>query len=198
MKNVPVLPLSSFQELLKSRIVWLNGEVTDDNMAEIASNVLLLSAKDPRSDITLIINSPGGSVTAGLMLYDTLQLVPNNIRTLGLGMCASMGQFLLTVGSPGKRFITPNTRVLLHQPSGGFGGVSTDIATQAQLIVDMKHQLAAITAERTGQSVDAVNRDGDRDKWFTATEALRYGFVDHIITHLSEMDTILDQNLEGK
>ena len=122
----------------------------------------------------------GGSVTAGMAIYDTMQFVPNDIVTVGIGMAASMGQLLLTAGTKGKRYITPNARVLLHQPHGGFGGTSSDIQTQAQLILDMKRRLAEITAAQTGKSVEQVNADGDRDRWFTADEALAYGFVDHI------------------
>ena len=115
-----------------------------------------------------------------MAIYDTMQLVPNDVVTVGIGMAASMGQLLLTSGAPGKRYITPNTRVLLHQPLGGFGGTSSDIQRQAQLILDMKQRLAEITAARTGKSVEQIHKDGDRDKWFTAEEALEYGFVDHI------------------
>ena len=173
-------PPSVFDRLLKDRIIWLGSEVRDDNSNEIAAKMLLLAAEDPKKDIYLYINSPGGSITAGMAIYDTMQFVPNDIVTVGIGMAASMGQFLLTAGTKGKRYITPNARVLLHQPSGGFGGTSSDIQTQAQLIIDMKNRLASITAEATGKSVDQINEDGDRDRWFTAEEALAYGFVDHI------------------
>lgn len=189
--------LGPFQQLLKSRIVWLNKDVNDDNMAEISANLLLLSAQDPEADITLIINSPGGSVTAGLLLYDTINLIPNDVITLGMGMCASMGQFLLTIGAPGKRFITPNARVLMHQPLGGIGGVATDISIQADLILQMKEQLAKVTAARTGKSLEQIHIDGDRDRWFTAQEALEYGFVDHLVTNLNEINTILNPVKKG-
>ena len=169
-----------FERLLKDRIIWLGDDVRDDNANEICAKMLLLAAEDSTKDIFLYINSPGGSITAGMAIYDTMQYVPNDVVTVGIGMCASMGQFLLTSGAKGKRFITPNTRVLLHQPSGGFGGTAADIETQAFLINDMKKKLAAITAKQTGKSVDQVMADGDRDRWFTAEEALEYGFVDHI------------------
>jgi ATP-dependent Clp protease protease subunit len=169
-----------FERLLKDRIIWLGDDVRDDNANEICAKMLLLAAEDSTKDIFLYINSPGGSITAGMAIYDTMQYVPNDVVTVGIGMCASMGQFLLTSGAKGKRFITPNTRVLLHQPSGGFGGTAADIQTQAFLINDMKKKLAAITAKQTGKSVDQVMADGDRDRWFTAEEALEYGFVDHI------------------
>jgi ATP-dependent Clp protease protease subunit len=169
-----------FDRLLKDRIIWLGDDVRDDNANEICAKMLLLAAEDSTKDIFLYINSPGGSITAGMAIYDTMQYVPNDVVTVGIGMCASMGQFLLTAGTKGKRFLTPNTRVLLHQPLGGFGGTAADIQTQAFLIIDMKKQLAAITAKQTGKTVEQVMADGDRDRWFTAQEALEYGFVDHI------------------
>ena len=171
---------SVFDRLLKDRIVWLGEDVRDDNANEICAKLLLLAAEDSTRDIYLYINSPGGSITAGMAIYDTMQFVPNDIVTVGIGMCASMGQFLLTAGTKGKRFATPNTRVLLHQPHGGFGGTASDIQTQAELITSMKKQLASITASQTGKTVEQVMADGDRDKWFTAQEALEYGFIDHI------------------
>jgi ATP-dependent Clp protease protease subunit len=171
---------SVFDRLLRDRIIWLGSEVRDENANEIAAKLLLLAAEDSEKDIFLYINSPGGSITAGMAIYDTMQFVPNDIVTVGIGMAASMGQFLLSAGTKGKRYITPNARVLLHQPSGGFGGTSSDIQTQAQLIIDMKNRLAQITADATGHTVDQVNADGDRDRWFNAEEALAYGFVDHI------------------
>ena len=171
---------SVFDRLLKDRIIWLGSEVRDENANEIAAKLLLLAAEDPKRDIYLYINSPGGSITAGMAIYDTMQFVPNDIVTVGIGMAASMGQLLLTAGTKGKRYITPNARVLLHQPHGGFGGTASDIQTQAQLILDMKKRLAEITAAATGKTVEQINADGDRDRWFTAQEALDYGFVDHI------------------
>jgi ATP-dependent Clp protease protease subunit len=171
---------SVFDQLLKERIIWLGSEVRDDNSNEIAAKLLLLAADDAKKDIFLYINSPGGSITAGMAIYDTMQYVPNDIVTVGIGMAASMGQLLLTAGTKGKRYITPNARVLLHQPHGGFGGTSSDIQTQAALILDMKKRLAEITAAQTGKTVEQINEDGDRDRWFNAQEALEYGFVDHI------------------
>jgi ATP-dependent Clp protease protease subunit len=174
------LPSSVFDRLLKDRIIWLGSEVRDDNANEICAKILLLAAEDAERDIYLYINSPGGSITAGMAIYDTMKFVPNDIVTVGIGMAASMGQFLLTSGTKGKRYITPNARVLLHQPHGGFGGTASDIQTQAQLILSMKHTLAQITADQTGKTVEQVNEDGDRDRWFSAQEALEYGFVDHV------------------
>ncbi|CAN5277426.1 ATP-dependent Clp protease proteolytic subunit [soil metagenome] len=179
MAEVSMQP-SVFDRLLKDRIIWLGSEVRDDNSNEIAAKLLLLAADDDKKDIYLYINSPGGSITAGMAIYDTMQYVPNDIVTVGIGMAASMGQFLLTAGTKGKRYITPNARVLLHQPSGGFGGTSSDIQTQAALIIDMKNRLAQITADATGKTLAQINEDGDRDRWFSAQEALEYGFVDHI------------------
>jgi ATP-dependent Clp protease, protease subunit len=176
----PTLQPSVFDRLLKDRIIWLGSEVRDDNANEIAAKLLLLAAEDPKKDIYLYVNSPGGSITAGMAIYDTIQFVPNDIVTVGIGMAASMGQLLLTAGTKGKRYITPNARVLLHQPHGGFGGTASDIQTQAQLILDMKRRLAEITAAQTGKTVEQINADGDRDRWFNAQEALEYGFVDHI------------------
>lgn len=169
-----------FDRLLKDRIVWLGSDVRDDNANEICAKILLLAAEDSTKDIYLYINSPGGSITAGMAIYDTMQYVPNDIVTVGIGMCASMGQFLLSSGTKGKRYATPNTRVLLHQPHGGFGGTASDIQTQAELIISMKKQLASITAAQTGKTLEQIMADGDRDRWFTAAEALEYGFIDHI------------------
>src|SRR6201990_1934013 len=144
-------PTSVFDRLLKDRIIWLGSEGRDDNANEICAKDLLLAAEDPKRDIYLYINSPGGSITAGMAIYDTMKFVPNDIVTVGIGMAASMGQFLLTSGTKGKRYITPNARVLRHQPHGGFGGTSSDIQTQAALILDMKRRLAEITASQTGK-----------------------------------------------
>lgn len=178
---MPQMPANSvFERLLKDRIVWLGSEVRDENANEICAKILLLAAEDAEKDIFLYINSPGGSITAGMAIYDTMQYVPNDIVTVGIGMCASMGQFLLSSGAKGKRYATPNTRVLLHQPHGGFGGTASDIQTQAELIMSMKRQLASITARQTGKTVEQVMLDGDRDRWFTAQEALEYGFIDQI------------------
>lgn len=176
----PIMQPNVFDRLLKDRIIWLGTEVRDDMANEICAKILLLAAEDDQKDIFLYINSPGGSITAGMAIYDTMQFVPNDIVTVGIGMAASMGQLLLTSGTKGKRYITPNARVLLHQPHGGFGGTASDIQTQAKLITDMKKRLAEITAKQTGKTVEQVIEDSDRDNWFNAEEALEYGFVDHI------------------
>lgn len=187
------VPLSALDRLLASRILWLGEDVRDDNANDICAKLLLLSAQDPNADIYLYINSPGGSVTAGCAIYDTMQLIPNDVVTIGVGMAASMGQFLLTAGAPGKRFATPLLRVLLHQPLGGYQGASDDIEIQAELINDMKKTLAGITAKNTGKSLEQVIDDGDRDHWFTAPEALEYGFVDHILTDFDSIKTLAAQ-----
>ena len=180
-------PQNVFDNLLRDRIIWLGSEVRDDNANKISAKLLLLAAEDGERDIYLYVNSPGGSVTAGMAIYDTMQFVPNDVVTVGIGMAASMGQLLLTAGTKGKRYITPNARVLLHQPHGGFGGTSSDIQTQAQIIIAMKRRLAEITAEATGRTVEQIDADGDRDRWFTAEEALAYGFVDHIRASASDV-----------
>lgn len=180
---------SVYQRLLKERIIWLGGEVMDDSANAICAQLLLLAAENPDEDIYLYINSPGGSVTAGMAIYDTMQYVKPDVVTVGMGLAASMGQFLLTAGTKGKRYITPHTRVLMHQPSGGAGGSATDIRINAELILNMKRELAEIIAEATGKSVEQIDRDFDRDKWFTAQEALEYGFVDHVVSGQQEIGT---------
>ena len=180
---------SVYQRLLKERIIWLGGEVRDENANAICAQLLLLAAEDPDRDIYLYINSPGGSVTAGMAIYDTMQYIKPDVVTVGMGLAASMGQFLLTAGAPGKRYITPHTRVLLHQPLGGAGGSATEIRINADLILGMKKELAAITASRTGKTIEQVEADGDRDHWFTAQEALQYGFVDRVIDSPQEIGT---------
>lgn len=169
-----------YNRLLKERIIWLGSEVRDDNANAICSQMLLLSAEDPERDINLYINSPGGSVTAGMAIYDTMKFIPNDVVTIATGLAASMGQFLLSSGTPGKRYATPHARILMHQPSGGIGGTESDVRIQAELIQHMKRVMAELTAEQTGQSVETILKDNDRDKWFTAQEGLEYGFFDKI------------------
>ncbi|ACU35054.1 MULTISPECIES: ClpP family protease [Actinosynnema] len=172
---------SVFEQLLRSRIVFLGSEVNDEVANRLTAQLLLLSAEDPKSDIKFYINSPGGSVTAGMAIYDTMQLIEPDVQTWGMGMVASMGQFLLSSGTPGKRYLLPHTRVLMHQPSAGVGGTATDIAIQAEAFAYTKRQMAEITAQQTGQTFERITADADRDRWFTAEEALEYGFVDHIL-----------------
>ncbi|MEU8638860.1 ATP-dependent Clp protease proteolytic subunit [Amycolatopsis sp. NPDC048633] len=173
---------SVYQQLLRDRIVFLGSEVNDEVANRIIAQLLLLAADDPTKDITFYINSPGGSVTAGMAIYDTMQLVKPDVSTYGLGFVASMGQFLLSSGKPGKRHLLPNTRIVMHQPSAGISGGATDIAIQAEVFGKMKRHIAEITARQTGQTVERITTDADRDRWFDADEALAYGFVDHIVT----------------
>lgn len=172
-----------YNRLLRERIIWLGSEVRDENANTICSQLLLLSAEDPEKDIYLYINSPGGSITAGMAIYDTMQFIPNDVVTVATGLAASMGQFLLSSGTKGKRYATPNARILMHQPSGGIGGTASDIKIQAELILHMKKVMAELTAEQTGQTVEQILKDNDRDKWFTAAEGLEYGFFDKIAAH---------------
>ena len=170
-----------FNKLLKERIIWLGSEVAEDNANQICAQMMLLAAQDPEKPIFLYINSPGGSVTAGMAIYDTMQYIQPEEVTVALGMAASMGQLLLTAGTPGKRYATPHARILMHQPSGGVGGTASDIRINANLILQMKQELAEINAQRTGKSVEQIREDSERDHWFTAQEALEYGFIDHVI-----------------
>ena len=169
--------------------MFLGVQVDDASADDVMAQLLVLESQDPDSLITMYINSPGGSFTALTAIYDTMQYIKPDVVTVGMGLAASMGQFLLTAGAPGKRYITPHTRVLLHQPLGGAGGSATEIRINADLILGMKKELAAITASRTGKTVDQVEADGDRDHWFTAQEALEYGFVDRVIDTPQEIGT---------
>ncbi|GAA3563808.1 ATP-dependent Clp protease proteolytic subunit [Amycolatopsis ultiminotia] len=171
-----------YEQLLRDRIVFLGSEVNDEVANRITAQLLLLAADDPDRDITFYINSPGGSVTAGMAIYDTMQLVKPAVSTWGLGFVASMGQFLLSSGAPGKRYLLPSTRVVMHQPSAGISGAASDIAIQAEVFGKMKRRIAEITARQTGQPVERITEDADRDRWFDAEEALAYGFVDHVVT----------------
>ena len=170
-----------FNKLLKERIIWLGSEVAEDNANQICAQMMFLAAQAPDKPIFLYINSPGGSVTAGMAIYDTMQYIQPEVVTVALGMAASMGQLLLTAGTPGKRYATPHARILMHQPSGGVGGTASDIRINANLILQMKQELAEINAQRTGKSVEQIREDSERDHWFTAQEALEYGFIDHVI-----------------
>ena len=170
------------QRLLRERIVFLGTQVDQESANRICAELLLLEAEDPTKDISLYINSPGGSVTDGLAIYDTMQYVRCDVRTICIGMAASMGQFLLCAGAKGKRFSLPHSRILMHQPSmGGMQGQASDIAIQAEQIVYMKGMLAERIAFHTGQTVERITADSDRDRWFTAQEALDYGFIDAVI-----------------
>ncbi|GAB6903739.1 ATP-dependent Clp protease proteolytic subunit [Kineosporia succinea] len=170
-----------YNRLLKDRIIFLGSEVRDENANAICAQMLLLAAEDPNKDIYLYINSPGGSVTAGMAIYDTMQYVSCDVATIAMGLAASMGQFLLTAGAKGKRSATPHARVMMHQPLGGIGGSATDIKIQAEQILHIKKQMAELIAAQTGQTVETITKDSDRDRWFTAQEALEYGIVDHVV-----------------
>jgi ATP-dependent Clp protease, protease subunit len=170
------------QRLLRERIVFLGSVVDQQASNTICAQLLLLEAEDPDRDISLYINSPGGSVTDGLAIYDTMQYIGSDVRTICLGMAASMGQFLLCAGATGKRFALPHCRILMHQPhTGTMQGQAADIAIQAEQIVYMKRMLAERIAYHTGQTVERVEADSDRDRWFTAEEAKEYGFIDAVI-----------------
>jgi ATP-dependent Clp protease, protease subunit len=169
-----------YNRLLKDRIIFLGSEVRDENANAICAQMLLLAAEDPDKDVYLYINSPGGSVTAGMAIYDTMQYVSCDVATVAMGLAASMGQFLLSAGAKGKRYALPHARVMMHQPLGGIGGTATDIKIQAEQILHIKRQMAELIAGHTGQSVETIEKDSDRDRWFTAQQALEYGLVDHV------------------
>jgi ATP-dependent Clp protease, protease subunit len=171
-----------YNRLLRERIVFLGTEVTQASANLVCAQLLLLSAEDDDSDIALYINSPGGSVTDGLAIYDTMQYIAPDVATICLGMAASMGQFLLCAGATGKRYALPHSRILMHQPSGQMQGQASDIAIQAEQIIYLKRMMAERIAFHTGQSVERIDADSDRDRWFTAEEAKDYGFIDQVIT----------------
>ncbi|WP_422114609.1 ClpP family protease [Brachybacterium sp. UNK5269] len=168
-------------------MLLLDRELDQDNGARLAAQLLLLAAEDPGTDITLLINSPGGLVPAMLALGDLMDLVPCDVRTVALGMAYSAGQFLLTHGTPGKRMILPHGRVLMHQGSAGFGGSAADIELQAEDLRRGRDLLIALTAQRTGQSTETITRDSERDRIWEAEAAVAYGFCDHVVTDLTEI-----------
>lgn len=174
---------SVYERLLRERIIFLGTQVDDEIANKLCAQILLLSAEDPSRDINLYINSPGGSVTAGMAIYDTMKYAPCDVATYGMGLAASMGQFLLSAGTKGKRYALPHARIMMHQPSAGVGGTAADIAIQAEQFAHTKREMAELIAEHTGQTVEQITKDSDRDRWFTAQEAKEYGFVDHVITH---------------
>jgi ATP-dependent Clp protease protease subunit len=176
-----------YDRLLRERIVFLGSQVDDDIANRICAQLLLLAAEDPQRDINLYINSPGGSVTAGMAIFDTMELIECDVATWAMGLAASMGQVLLTAGAQGKRYTLPHARILMHQGSAGLGGTASDIKIQADQWNLSKQELNAITAARTGKTPEQIERDGDRDRWFTAQEALEYGFVDHIVSRASQV-----------
>jgi ATP-dependent Clp protease, protease subunit len=179
---------SVYERLLRERIIFLGSQVDDVIANQLAAQMLLLSAEDPKRDIHLYINSPGGSVTAGMAIYDTMQFIDCDVATYGMGLAASMGQFLLTAGTAGKRYALPHARIMMHQPSAGVGGTASDIAIQADLFRRTKSELNELQAFHTGQPVEQIAKDSDRDRWFTAQEALEYGFVDHVVSKAAMTD----------
>jgi ATP-dependent Clp protease, protease subunit len=179
--------LEIFNRLLKDRIVILGAEVSDDLANIICAQMLFLEGEDSDSDIWLYINSPGGSVTAGMAIYDTMQFVKPDVATICMGLGASMGQFLLCSGAAGKRYALPHARVMMHQPSGGIRGQASDIAIQAEQLIYVKRLMAERIAHHTGQTVDQVQLDSERDRWFTAEQAQEYGIIDHVIVRRGEI-----------
>ena len=172
---------SVYERLLHERSIFLGTQVDDEIANKLCAQILLLSAEDPTRDISLYINSPGGSVTAGMAIYDTMKYSPCDISTYGMGLAASMGQFLLSGGTKGKRYALPHARIMMHQPSAGVGGTAADIAIQAEQFAQTKREMAELIAEHTGQTFEQITKDSDRDRWMTAQQAKEYGIVDHVI-----------------
>ena len=178
-----------YQALLRNRIIFLGSEVRDENANAICAQMLLLNAEDAEKDIYLYINSPGGSVDSGMAIFDTMQWISNDVATVAMGLAASMGQFLLSAGQQGKRYALPHSRIMMHQPSGGLGGTASDIKIQAEQSLHIKTQMARLIAEHTGKTVEQIEADSDRDRWFTAEQALEYGFIDHVYERASQIRT---------
>jgi len=183
--------------LMHQRIVVLGQEVDDPIANRICAELLLLSAEDQRRDISLYINSPGGSVSAGLAIYDTMRLIPNDVSTLAMGIAASMGQFLLSAGTRGKRFALPHARILMHQGSAGIQGTAVDVQIQAENLEHTKSVMNALIAEHTGQDLATIAKDADRDRWFTADEARDYGFVDRVLESVADIRPAADRHRIG-
>jgi ATP-dependent Clp protease protease subunit len=174
-----------FDRLLRERIVFLGSQVDDDIANQLCAQMLLLAADDARSDIHFYINSPGGSLSAGMAVYDTMQFLDCDVATYSFGMAASMGQFLLSAGTAGKRFSLPHTRIMMHQPSAGVGGTESDVAIQADMLRRLKREVNELQAQHSGRSVEQIERDSDRDRWFTPGEALEYGLIDHVVASVA-------------
>jgi ATP-dependent Clp protease protease subunit len=173
---------SVYERLLRERIIFLGTQVDDDIANKLCAQIILLSAEDATRDIHLYINSPGGSVTAGMAIFDTMEFAECDVATYGMGLAASMGQFLLSAGAKGKRYALPHARIMMHQPSAGIGGSASDIAIMAEQFAHTKSEMAELIALHTGQTVEQITEDSDRDRWFTATAAKEYGFVDHVVS----------------
>jgi len=176
-----------FQRLLDNRIVFIGEEIDEEVTRRVCAQLLLLSARDGERDIWMYINSPGGWVDGGLAVYDIMRYVPNDVRTVAMGMAASMGQFLLAAGTPGKRYALRHARIMMHQPSGGIGGTASDIKIQAEQSLYLKQLIAGLNARNTGQTEEQIEADSDRDRWFTAEEARDYGFIDHVLESANEL-----------
>ena len=176
-----------FSRLLKERIIFLTGEVNDETSALVCAQLLFLEAENPKKDIFLYINSPGGVVTSGMAMYDTMQYISCDVATICIGQACSMGSFLLAGGTKGKRYSLPNSQIMIHQPSGGAKGQAADIEIQAKLILDLRKRLNAIYAQNTGQKISVIERAMDRDNFMTPQEALDFGLIDHIITNREEV-----------
>src|SRR5713226_9127882 len=198
----PASPAGTLDEqlatrLLYQRIIVLGTEVDDRIANRLCAQLLLLSAEDARSDISLYINSPGGSVSAGLAIYDTMRLIPNDVSTLALGLAGSMAQFLLCAGASGKRFSLPHAQVLMHQGSAGFGGTAADVEIYAEQLEKTGAMMIKLIAEHTGQPVQTVERDSLRDRWFSAEEARDYGIIDHIVERLDDVRPAVSARMAG-
>ena len=176
-----------YSRLLRERIVFLVGPVNDHSANLVVAQLLFLESENPDKDVALYINSPGGSVSAGMAIYDTMQFVSCDISTVCLGMAASMGQFLLTAGAAGKRYVLPNARVMMHQPLGGLGGVQSLVQKQAEQMLLIKRQMAELIAQHSGQTVERIVEDSEWEKWFSADEAKDYGIVDHVVTSAGDV-----------
>ncbi|SCL18152.1 ATP-dependent Clp protease, protease subunit [Micromonospora inyonensis] len=187
--NQPSFGDQVFERLLRERIVFLGTEVTEASANQVCAQILLLAAEDAEQDIFLYINSPGGSVSAGLAIYDTMRYVKNDVATLALGFAGSMGQFLLCTGTPGKRYALPHSRIMMHQPSGGFGGTAADITIQAENMLFVKRTMQELIAQHSGRSLADIERDSDRDRWFTAEQAREYGLIDRVLEHAAQLPT---------
>lgn len=170
-----------FSRLLKDRIIFLSDEVNDATASLVVAQMLFLEAEDPDKDIHLYINSPGGSITAGMAIYDTMQYIKCDVSTICIGMAASMGAFLLTAGAKGKRYALPNSEVMIHQPLGGTQGQATDIKIHAERIIKMRETLNKILSERSGQPIEVIEKDTERDNFMSAKEAMDYGLIDKVI-----------------
>ena len=179
--------LDPYTKLFEERIIFL-GQPIDDTVAnDVMAQLLTLESMDPDRDIMMYINSPGGSISAGMAIYDTMQYIKNDVATVAMGIAASMGQFLLTAGAPGKRYAMPNARILMHQPLGGVGGTATEIRIQAEQTAAVKRTMAELIAKHSGQSFEQITADSDRDRWFEAEEAAKYGLLDHVVRSASQV-----------